>query len=83
MIGKGGSNLKSLVSRTLTKIHIPRQQGETEESQDEASVTITGDVEGVRLAKQEILDLVQQKVRNCFSGDSHLLDEQTVCQSGC
>ena len=60
IIGKGGANLKSLTSRTLTKIHIPRQQ--TDEESESQTISITGDAQGVSLAKSEILELVTQKV---------------------
>ncbi len=73
LIGKGGSNLKALTQKTLTKINVPRSDAnkETEDgdehpptspsSTENQPVTITGDPSGVAFAKKEILDLVAAK----------------------
>ncbi|TPX33201.1 hypothetical protein SmJEL517_g03857 [Synchytrium microbalum] len=68
IIGKGGSNLHALVTRTMTKITIPRQapadaSPEETQQQDEEDqpVIIIGDPEGVELAKKEIDAIVSER----------------------
>ena len=66
ILGAGGRNLKALIAKTMTKIHIPKQE-ETEEAvelTDEETIqpiTITGDIEGVEMARKEIEELVAQR----------------------
>ena len=73
IIGKGGSNLYALVTRTMTKITIPRQTAsETseelqQEDDEDQSVIIVGDPEGVELAKKEIDAVVSERVRDISS----------------
>ncbi|KAI8813169.1 hypothetical protein BJ742DRAFT_735491 [Cladochytrium replicatum] len=70
LLGKAGSTLKALTSRTLTKISLPKPpatNGEEKEPVDgiiedeEQTVTITGDFEGVEIAKKEIEVIVAQR----------------------
>ncbi|TPX52396.1 hypothetical protein SeMB42_g01460 [Synchytrium endobioticum] len=67
VIGKGGANLHALVTRTMTKITIPRQAGtegaseEQLQDDDDQPVIIVGDPEGVELAKKEINDIVSDR----------------------
>ncbi|KAJ3082951.1 hypothetical protein HK102_001369 [Quaeritorhiza haematococci] len=71
ILGAGGRNLKALTARTMTKVNIPRQNQENaaaaggeedaENVDDEQPVVITGDVQGVEMAKQEIEALVAQR----------------------
>ncbi|KAJ3188442.1 hypothetical protein HDU85_005593 [Gaertneriomyces sp. JEL0708] len=66
LVGKGGSNIRALAARTMTKIDIPRSQDEpssapVDEHDDddmEQEVIIIGDYEGVTEAKREIESLV-------------------------
>jgi predicted PilT family ATPase len=67
LVGSGGRNLKALMSRTLTKITIPRKDSERSEEQEvEEEVVISGDFSGVELARKEIEDIVAQRVSDCF-----------------
>ncbi len=64
LVGSGGRNLKALMTRTLTKIVIPRKDSEkSEEEQVEEEVVITGDFTGVEAARKEIEEIVAQRVR--------------------
>jgi hypothetical protein len=77
LIGKGGSHLKALTAKTLTKIHVPSLNAspleETNNTNSEdavdgdmMTVSISGDILGVREAKQVIQDLVKEKVNRAF-----------------
>ncbi|KXS20652.1 hypothetical protein M427DRAFT_66591 [Gonapodya prolifera JEL478] len=67
IIGAGGKNLKSITQRCLVDINVPKQARREEsdavapsaEDEDEdMEVTITGDVDGVEIARREILEIV-------------------------
>jgi rRNA processing protein Krr1/Pno1 len=65
LLGAGGKNLKALTVKTGTKINVPRQSEESSASDDideSQPVTITGDFEGVKMAKSEIESIVTQRV---------------------
>ncbi|KAI8803718.1 hypothetical protein BJ742DRAFT_857380 [Cladochytrium replicatum] len=70
LLGKAGSTLKALTTRTLTKISLPKPpatNGEEKEpvdgiiEEEEQTATITGDFEGVEIAKKEIEAIVAQR----------------------
>ncbi|KAJ3186815.1 hypothetical protein HK101_009570 [Irineochytrium annulatum] len=63
LLGSGGKNLKALTAETSTRISIPKpaegapvrdNSVESFEEDDDQVVTITGDFEGVRIAKERI-----------------------------
>ncbi|CEP22378.1 unnamed protein product [Cyberlindnera jadinii] len=66
IIGSGGRNLKPIVEATATKIDIERSQTPSstdQEDDDEITVTITGDVDGVLEAKKSILAIVEEETK--------------------
>ncbi|KAJ1536996.1 hypothetical protein HK096_005406 [Nowakowskiella sp. JEL0078] len=66
LVGAGGKNLKALIAKTMTRIDMPKNTGvngtqQIDGEEEEIVVTITGDFEGVEIAKKEIELLVSQK----------------------
>lgn len=71
LVGKAGVNIKALMTRTLTKIDMPRNPEEDRETpvtddlldnEPEQEVVIIGDYEGVEEAKKAVESLVAQRV---------------------
>jgi rRNA processing protein Krr1/Pno1 len=64
-LGAGGKNLKNITAKTNTRIDIPRsanQEGTSDTVEDDDQpVTIVGDFEGVKQAKEEIEAIVAQR----------------------
>ncbi|KAK9325920.1 hypothetical protein V1517DRAFT_284191 [Lipomyces orientalis] len=77
IIGTGGRNLKAIQQRTSTKIQVQKKEEVAEGDADSSSklkyedgeeettdVTIEGDIDGVALAKAEILEVVAERTKN-------------------
>ncbi|KAK9456481.1 hypothetical protein V1511DRAFT_457907 [Dipodascopsis uninucleata] len=75
IIGTKGRTLKSIIDKSQTKIQIAKKEeqenGETEKVNDDyvaedetAEVLIEGDIEGVAIAKQEIMAIVAERTKN-------------------
>ncbi|KAJ3344597.1 hypothetical protein HDU91_000185, partial [Kappamyces sp. JEL0680] len=59
ILGKGGVNLKDLISRTGTKIQVSRwDDSVAKEESSQVSVSITGQAPDAQQAKRELQDLV-------------------------
>ncbi|KAI9034108.1 hypothetical protein DFJ74DRAFT_5815 [Hyaloraphidium curvatum] len=67
LIGAQGRTLKALVNKCLVEIQIPKQaprpDGEQlpEDDDEETEITITGDVEGIEMARKDIEAIVMQR----------------------
>ncbi|KAJ1981438.1 hypothetical protein H4R34_002070 [Dimargaris verticillata] len=70
ILGARGRTLNAITQQTGTKIHIPRRDepargtsgsGEEDDHDAVSEITITGDLEGVSLAKSEIEKIVNEK----------------------
>ncbi|KAI8636061.1 hypothetical protein BD408DRAFT_426750 [Parasitella parasitica] len=65
IIGAKGANLKQIEAKSNTRINFPRKDDEefvhNEDSDESVSVTIVGDAQGIRIAKEEIQKIVGEK----------------------
>ncbi|KAJ3412435.1 hypothetical protein HDV05_000739 [Chytridiales sp. JEL 0842] len=68
ILGAGGKTLKNITTKTNTRVDIPRSanqdatNGADPLDEEDQPVTITGDFEGVKQAKEEIEAIVAQRV---------------------
>ena len=63
IIGKGGLKLEDITTRTKTKIFIPKNE-EVDDGSKLTSVVIMGDEQGVVMAQNEIMDIVERHLSN-------------------
>jgi hypothetical protein len=61
IIGKGGLTLKRIMSRSMSKIVIPKKDSNESES---VEIVITGHDEGVEIARSEIMEIVRKQISN-------------------
>jgi predicted PilT family ATPase len=68
IIGAGGKNLKPIIESTNTKIDIERSNGTPapidDDEEETIKVTVDGDIDGVEEAKQSILKIVNEEIKN-------------------
>ena len=67
ILGKGGMNLKDLISRTGTKIQVPRWDDNVDKDDSaQVAVTIQGHVPDVQQVKDEFQALIDARVWCCI-----------------
>ncbi|KAK7205812.1 hypothetical protein BZA70DRAFT_143250 [Myxozyma melibiosi] len=70
IIGTGGRTLKGIQQRTTTKVQVQKKDDgeyvkpEFADEEESTDVTIEGDIDGVALAKAEILAIVNERTKN-------------------
>ncbi len=62
IIGSGGKNLKALTTKTMVKIDIARESRLDEDDEEVSDVTISGDADGIEMARKEIQAVVDELV---------------------
>ncbi|KAK9364141.1 hypothetical protein V1504DRAFT_443706 [Lipomyces starkeyi] len=84
IIGSGGRNLKAIQQRSSTKIQVQKKEevaGDGDGSskpdydageEETTDVTIEGDIDGVAMAKAEILEVVAERTKNLTVRLSHI-----------
>ncbi|ORX98161.1 hypothetical protein K493DRAFT_280708 [Basidiobolus meristosporus CBS 931.73] len=78
VVGTRGKTLQSIIDRSGARVHLPRREEEDDQSDEEESFTdiaITGDVEGVKLAKSEIEKIVSEKTSKTTMRITHIPPE--------
>ena len=72
ILGTGGKTLKAITNNTGTRIRLPprqedhgdgRNELDVEEDEELMDVRIEGDIEGVSMAKDEILKITKERAR--------------------
>ena len=62
IVGKQGANLKNITTLTGTTINIPKFDGTEDADDAEIVITITGNLDAIEEAKQEIDAIVAERV---------------------
>ncbi|KAK9719344.1 hypothetical protein K7432_004879, partial [Basidiobolus ranarum] len=78
IVGARGKTLQSIIDRSGARIQLPRREEDDDHSDEEDSftdITITGDVDGVKMAKSEIEKIVSEKTSKTTMRITHIPSE--------